>query len=242
MDTGAAKFDLDFEFGESMAGGGAPAGMTGTLDYSADLFDPGTAESVVARLLRLLEAVVADQDLRVHDIELLDAAERSLVLREWGGGELYVLDSGLRPVPPGVYAEVYEAVDVPGEGMVADPFGRPGRWLRPTGERGRWTPAGELVRTPAAGTGIAPGRDKVPGRVTRTRRRRSCAGCSPMCSAWTRWGRRRLLRPGRTLPRRGPSHEPRTRPPAHPAVAEGLLRGPHARRRGQAARCFGCFG
>ncbi|WP_143576536.1 non-ribosomal peptide synthetase, partial [Streptomyces acidiscabies] len=164
VDTGAAKFDLDFEFGESRTDDGAPAGMTGTLDYSADLFDPGTAESLVTRLLKLLEAVTADQDLKVHDIDLLDAAERDLVLREWGGGEVYVLAPGLRPVPPGVYADVYEALDVPGEGMVADPFGRPGRWLRPTGERGRWSRAGDLVRTRAQESDTAPG----PGRAART--------------------------------------------------------------------------
>ncbi|MFD5427789.1 amino acid adenylation domain-containing protein [Streptomyces sp. NPDC127084] len=175
VDTEAAKFDLDFEFGESRTGDGSPAGMTGTLDYNADLFDPGTAESVVARLLRLVEAVVADQDLRVRDIELLDAEERDLVLQEWGG-EFYVLAPGLRPVPPGVYAEVYEAVEIPGEGMVADPFGRPGRWLRPTGERGRWTRTGELVRTPAEGAHAAPGRGEETARTPRTPREEILCG------------------------------------------------------------------
>ncbi|MFD7507257.1 amino acid adenylation domain-containing protein [Streptomyces sp. NPDC059850] len=178
VDTGAAKFDLDFEFGESLADG-APAGMTGTLDYSADLFDPETAESLVARLLRVLEAVVGDQDVRVQEIDLLDAAERAQVLHEWGAGDVYVLDRRLRPVPAGVYAEVYEATDLPGEGMVPDPFGRPGRWLRPTGERGRWRRTGELERAGAGepsadGTGTGTGTGS--GRGPRTPREEILCG------------------------------------------------------------------
>ncbi|WP_432077259.1 condensation domain-containing protein, partial [Streptomyces wuyuanensis] len=46
----AAKFDLSFTLGESHASDGAPAGLTGRLDYRTDLFADGTARSLADRL------------------------------------------------------------------------------------------------------------------------------------------------------------------------------------------------
>ncbi|MFJ1709922.1 condensation domain-containing protein, partial [Kitasatospora sp. NPDC088346] len=54
-----AKFDLSFGFVEQ-----AGRSLTGSVEFSADLFDRSTAEGLVARFQRLLAAVVADPGVR----------------------------------------------------------------------------------------------------------------------------------------------------------------------------------
>ncbi|KJS52554.1 hypothetical protein VM98_30645, partial [Streptomyces rubellomurinus subsp. indigoferus] len=73
-----AKFDLDFDLAERPGGG-----IDGLVMYSCDLFDRGTVERIVERYLRVLAAVAAEPDLRIGQIEVLDAAERRQVLEEW---------------------------------------------------------------------------------------------------------------------------------------------------------------
>jgi amino acid adenylation domain-containing protein len=72
------------------------------------------------------------------------------------GTQLYVLDSGLRPVPPGVFGEIciggagvaYGYHGAPGmtaTRFVPDPFGgRPGARLYRTGDVGRWRRSGKI--------------------------------------------------------------------------------------------------
>ncbi|MFE7581236.1 amino acid adenylation domain-containing protein [Streptomyces gardneri] len=81
--NGTAKFDLTAAFTETRGGDGKPSGITGALEYAVDLFDRGSAEVLVARLVRLLEAAVAEPDVRIGDLDVLEAGERDVLLREW---------------------------------------------------------------------------------------------------------------------------------------------------------------
>ncbi|MFE5711064.1 amino acid adenylation domain-containing protein [Streptomyces sp. NPDC056501] len=81
--NGTAKFDLTAAFTETHDGDGNPAGITGALEYAVDLFDRASAESLVARLVRFLEAAVAEPEVRIGDLDVLSAGERRLLLDEW---------------------------------------------------------------------------------------------------------------------------------------------------------------
>ncbi|MFI0819508.1 non-ribosomal peptide synthase/polyketide synthase [Streptomyces sp. NPDC021098] len=82
--AGASRFDLFFSLTERPAppgaAGGSLGGVRGTVEYSTDLFDRGTVEAMVARWIRLLEAVCADPHLPIGRADLLNAAERGRVL------------------------------------------------------------------------------------------------------------------------------------------------------------------
>ncbi|MET9549884.1 amino acid adenylation domain-containing protein [Streptomyces sp. NPDC006627] len=63
----------------------APEGerMAVKLDHRPDLFDHATAQSVVERLVRVLEQMVADPSVPVGRVEVTDAVERGLVVDTW---------------------------------------------------------------------------------------------------------------------------------------------------------------
>ncbi|WP_433347503.1 amino acid adenylation domain-containing protein [Microtetraspora malaysiensis] len=95
-----AKCDLLFGLSESFSTG-APTGIDGVLQYATDLFDRDTAESIAARLVRLLEAVTADPDVRVGEVELLAPEERQTLLEKWNATSA--------PLPGGDLARLFEA-------------------------------------------------------------------------------------------------------------------------------------
>jgi amino acid adenylation domain-containing protein/non-ribosomal peptide synthase protein (TIGR01720 family) len=111
--TGAATLDMSFSVRERRDGDGAPAGLDGLLTYAADLFDPGTAEMVTARLVRLLDAVAADPRRRVSQLQILDAAERRLLTEAW--------NDTARAVPAGTLPDLFgaRAASVPDATAVA---------------------------------------------------------------------------------------------------------------------------
>ncbi|HWO61972.1 MAG TPA: amino acid adenylation domain-containing protein, partial [Umezawaea sp.] len=73
--AGEAKFDLTLTLYESADG------MRCDLEYLTGLFDQGTVESLLGRLLRLLDQAAADPDRPVWDLDVLSAGEREDVLR-----------------------------------------------------------------------------------------------------------------------------------------------------------------
>ncbi len=83
VDITTSKVDLSFDLTEMFTEDGAPAGIEAFLQYSLDLFDRETAQSLVTRLTRVLETVVADPARPLSRIDVLDAAERERVLVEW---------------------------------------------------------------------------------------------------------------------------------------------------------------
>ncbi|MFG1644993.1 non-ribosomal peptide synthase/polyketide synthase [Amycolatopsis sp. NPDC049252] len=77
-----AKFDLTAGIEENRAADGTPAGLTGQLEYAADLFDASTAESIAARFARFLTAAVSTPDVPVTALDLLTADERAGLLAQ----------------------------------------------------------------------------------------------------------------------------------------------------------------
>ena len=53
------------------------------MTAAADLFDPGTAEALAGRLVRVLGVVAAGPGVRLHQVEVLGAAERGQVVAGW---------------------------------------------------------------------------------------------------------------------------------------------------------------
>ncbi len=75
--SSTAKLDLTLELTETWTATGSPAGMTGVLEYNADLADPGTAEQLAERFVRLLERAVTAPLTTVSRLPVLSDAERA---------------------------------------------------------------------------------------------------------------------------------------------------------------------
>ncbi|MFF4083541.1 amino acid adenylation domain-containing protein [Streptomyces sp. NPDC001777] len=78
-----AKFDLSFHVAERFGADGGAGGIEGVVEYAEDLFDRSTVESLVDRLVRLLEAAVAGPDRPLSGLDILAPAERHQLLTTW---------------------------------------------------------------------------------------------------------------------------------------------------------------
>jgi non-ribosomal peptide synthetase component F/ubiquinone/menaquinone biosynthesis C-methylase UbiE len=78
-----AKFDLTMLLGERFGTGGVPLGISGSLEYSLDLFNEATAEAIARRFDRLLQCAVAAPEVPVHELDVLESGERSRLLDEF---------------------------------------------------------------------------------------------------------------------------------------------------------------
>nr|APD71995.1 non-ribosomal peptide synthetase 4 [Streptomyces sp.] len=123
---GMAAFDLSFVFNEvrqeaptgpAGAGKGSHRGIEASLRYRADLFDPATAEMLVARLARVLEAVVADPAVRVGRVGVLSGEERRRLLAEWNDTALEVPEATLPELFAAQVARTPDAVAVDFRGV-----------------------------------------------------------------------------------------------------------------------------
>ncbi|NKY61043.1 condensation domain-containing protein, partial [Nocardia flavorosea] len=78
LDEGAlaAKFDLQIGIAPQRDADGGYGELWSVFNYAADLFDESTVQSFGRRFERILAAVAADPQIRVGDIDILDAAER----------------------------------------------------------------------------------------------------------------------------------------------------------------------
>jgi aspartate racemase len=80
--TGTAKFELSLELLETNDG------LRGWIEYSTDLFDPGTIDRLAGHLQTLLDAAVADPDRHLSALPLLTATEQRQLLVEWNATAL----------------------------------------------------------------------------------------------------------------------------------------------------------
>ena len=101
MTTAGAKFDLSLGLIEQRAADGAPAGIEGVLEYASDLFDAATVAALGRRLIRLLEAAVADPERRAGRLPILEPAERDTILRRW--------NDTAQPIEPTTLPELFAA-------------------------------------------------------------------------------------------------------------------------------------
>ncbi|MFH7598153.1 condensation domain-containing protein, partial [Streptomyces racemochromogenes] len=127
VDRRAAKVDLSFLFEEAPSGAEGARGLTGTLEYAADLFDHASAELLAARLVRLLTAAAAEPELSIGDLEVMDEAERERILVEW--------NDTARPLAEATLPELFERQALRTPGAPAVEHAGVGLTYRELGER-----------------------------------------------------------------------------------------------------------
>ncbi|MFJ7640435.1 amino acid adenylation domain-containing protein [Peribacillus sp. NPDC097225] len=81
--VGTSKFDMTIEIREMHDDTGKPDGMSGFLEYSADLYKPETIERMLNRFVRVLEGAVMDPDQTIGRLEILEPKERQEILVDW---------------------------------------------------------------------------------------------------------------------------------------------------------------
>ncbi|WP_082994496.1 non-ribosomal peptide synthetase [Mycobacterium sp. 1245801.1] len=105
-DTQTAKMDVVFFLKESWTEAGEPAGISGTVEYRTDVFDPASIEALIERLERVLAAMTADPTRRLSSVDLLGEGEHARLDRIGNRAAL------TRPAPPPVSIPVLFAAQV----------------------------------------------------------------------------------------------------------------------------------
>ncbi|HXL94453.1 MAG TPA: amino acid adenylation domain-containing protein, partial [Streptosporangiaceae bacterium] len=78
----AATFDLSLAFAQNHDPDGAPAGISASFEYAADLFDQATVQALAERLSRLLHQAASNPARLVSGLEVLSPVERR-ILAQW---------------------------------------------------------------------------------------------------------------------------------------------------------------
>lgn len=81
VETGTAKFDMNFEISEGAQG------LKIQINYNTDLFDESTILRLAEHYRVLLESIVAAPDQLLSEFKLLTEAEQTQLLVEWNGVE-----------------------------------------------------------------------------------------------------------------------------------------------------------
>ncbi|MBP2455961.1 amino acid adenylation domain-containing protein [Mycolicibacterium lutetiense] len=76
-DTHTARMDLVLSLAERWTQTGDSAGISGSMEYRADVFDESTIRTLIDRLQRVLAAMIADPTRRLSSVDLLDRDERA---------------------------------------------------------------------------------------------------------------------------------------------------------------------
>ncbi|MEU6295545.1 amino acid adenylation domain-containing protein, partial [Streptomyces erythrochromogenes] len=96
-----AKFDLNIGITERHTAAGAPAGLTGSVEYAADLYERATVATLFERLGLLLAAAAADPEAPIGTLDILTPEEHARLRDEW--------NATAAPVPAGSLPELFEA-------------------------------------------------------------------------------------------------------------------------------------
>ncbi|MCP4664289.1 MAG: AMP-binding protein, partial [bacterium] len=87
MDRSTARFDLLLSLVES------GRELSGTLEYSSDLFDPTTVKRLLGHYRTLLASMVADPEGRIWELALMPSSERAQLVVEWNATRLPYAES-----------------------------------------------------------------------------------------------------------------------------------------------------
>ncbi|MET9700737.1 amino acid adenylation domain-containing protein, partial [Streptomyces sp. NPDC006529] len=97
----AAKFDLSFTVTEHHTKEGAPGGLSVTIEYAADLFEPAGIARLADQFQRILRSAAEHPDTPLQDIDLLGTTGRA---------ELAALAAGaVHPLPAAALPELFAA-------------------------------------------------------------------------------------------------------------------------------------
>ncbi|MFF7456374.1 amino acid adenylation domain-containing protein [Kitasatospora sp. NPDC008115] len=78
-----AKFDLNIGVTERHGPDGAPAGLEGSVEYAADLYDRATVTGLFERFGRLLAAAAADPHAPIGTLDILAPEEHARLAGDW---------------------------------------------------------------------------------------------------------------------------------------------------------------
>ncbi|HEV7786578.1 MAG TPA: condensation domain-containing protein, partial [Thermoanaerobaculia bacterium] len=119
LDEGSGNADAHVNFDLELILREIDDEVQGVAGYNAELFDAGTIERLNRHLKALLEAALREPERPVHELPLLDAAEREQLLKDWSGAA--VSAAGVPPAVPQLFsaqaARSPDAIAVEHEGV-----------------------------------------------------------------------------------------------------------------------------